>query len=63
MRLIFFIIILSLVAIIPYGIWISIGIFFVWLLYKLRNLKGIQIEIVSQRKQNEYDAEILEEMK
>ena len=63
MRLIFFIIILSLLAIIPNGIWISIGIFFVWLLYKLRNLKGIQIEIVSQRKQNEYDAEILEEMK
>jgi len=63
MRLVFFVIILGVISIIPFGIWVSAGIFSVWLLYKLKNLEGIQIEIVKQKKQNEYDAEILEEMK
>ena len=63
MRLIFFIIILGLIAVIPNGIWVSIGIFLIWILYKIKNLEGIQIEIIKQKKQNEYDDEILEEMK
>ncbi len=63
MRLLVFIIILGLIAIIPNGIWISGATFLIWLFYKLKNLKGIQIEIVNHKKQNEYDNEILEEMK
>lgn len=63
MRLIIFIIILGLIAIIPNGIWISIGIFLIWILYKIKNLMGIHLEIVNQKKQNEYDDEILEELK
>ena len=63
MRLVVFIIIFGLIAIIPNGIWISVGIFLVWLFYKLRNIEGMQIEIVKQKKQKEYDAEILEGMK
>lgn len=63
MRLVVFIIILGLIAVIPNGIWISIGIFLIWLLYKLRDLEGIQIEIVEQKKQDEFDPEILEEMR
>lgn len=63
MRLLVLIIILGLIAIIPNGAWISVGVFLIWLFYKLKNLQGIQIEIVKQKKQNEYDSEILEEMK
>lgn len=63
MRLFVLIIILGLIAIIPNGIWISAGVFLIWLFYKLKDLQGIQIEIIAQRKQNEYDSEILEEMK
>ena len=63
MRFIGFIIILGFIAIIPNGVWISTGVFLVWLLYKLKNLRGIQIEIINQRKQNEYDEETLEQMK
>jgi len=63
MKLVVFIIILGLIAVIPNGIWISAGIFSVWLLYKLKNIDGVQIEIVKQKKQNEYDDEILEGMR
>ena len=63
MKFFVFIIILGLIAVIPNGIWISTGVFLVWILYKLKNLEEIQIEIVKQRKQKEYDTEILEEMK
>jgi len=63
MRIVFFGIILGIITIIPFGIWISGGIFLVWLFYKIKNLKGIQIEIVNHKKQNEFDDEILEEMK
>lgn len=60
MRLVVFAIILGVISVIPFGIWISAGIFSVWLLYKLKNLDGIQIEVI---KKNQYDPEILEEMK
>ena len=60
MRIIVLIIILGLIAIIPNGIWISTGVFLIWLVYKLKNLDGIQIEIVQK---NQYDPEILEKMK
>jgi len=60
MKIIILGVILGIIAIIPFGIWVSIGIFSVWLFYKLKNLDGIQIEII-QKKQ--YDPEILEEMK
>ena len=63
MRLIFFIIILTLIAVIPNGIWVSIGIFLIYGFFKIKNLKVIQIETIHHRKQNEYDDEILEEMK
>ena len=63
MRLSVLIIILGVIAIIPNGIWISAGVFLIWLFYKLKDLQGIQIEIINQKKQNEYDSEILEEMK
>ena len=63
MRLIFFIIILTLIAVIPNGIWVSIGIFLIYGFFKIKNLKVIQIEMIHHRKQNEYDDEILEEMK
>jgi len=63
MKLVVFIIILGLIAVIPNGIWISAGIFLVWLLNKLKNIDGIQIEIVKQKKQNEYDDKILEGMR
>jgi len=60
MRIVFLGIILGVIATIPFGIWISLGIFFVWLFYQLKNLDGIQIEVVQK---NQYDPEILEEMK
>ncbi len=60
MRIVFLGIILGVIAAIPFGIWISLGIFSVWLLYKLKNLDGIQIEVIQK---NQYDPEILEEMK
>ncbi len=60
MRLVFFAIILGIIAVIPFGIWISMGIFSIWLLYKLKNLDSIQIEVVQK---NQYDPEILEQMK
>ena len=60
MRIVFFVIILGVIAVIPFGIWISMGIFSVWLFYKLKNLDGIQIEVIQK---NQYDPEILEEMK
>ena len=63
MRLLVLIIILGLIAIIPNGVWISVGVFIIWLFYKLKDLQVIQIEIIQQKKQNEYDSEILEEMK
>lgn len=60
MKLVFFAIILGVISVIPFGIWISVGIFSVWLLYKLKNLDGIQIEVIQK---NQYDPEILEAMK
>ena len=60
MRIVFFAIILGVIAIIPLGLWISIGIFSIWLLYKLKNLDGIQVEIIQK---NQYDPKILEQMK
>jgi len=60
MKIIILGVILGIIAVIPLGIWISLGIFSVWLLYKLKNLDGIQIKII-QKKQ--YDPEILEKMK
>jgi len=60
MRLVFFAIILGIIAVIPLGIWISMGIFSVWLFYKLKNLNGIQVEIIQK---NQYDPETLEQMK
>ena len=60
MRIIVLIIILGLISIIPNGIWISAGVFLIWLVFKLKNLNGISIEIV---KKNQFDPEILEEMK
>lgn len=63
MRLVFFAIILGVISIIPNGIWVSLGIFLILAFYKLQNLNGIQVEIVKQKKQDEYDSEILEEMK
>ena len=60
MRIVFFIIILGIIAVIPFGIWVSAGIFSLWLLYKLKNLDGIQVEIIQK---NQYDPEILEQMK
>ena len=59
MRILFFAIILGIIAIIPLGIWVSVGIFSIWLLYKL-NLDDIQIKIIQK---NQYDDEILEQMK
>jgi len=63
MKLVVFIIILGLIAIIPNGIWISIGVFLIWFLYRLKNFDGIQIEIVKQKNQDEYDDKILDQMK
>jgi len=60
MRIVFLGIILGVIAVIPFGIWISMGIFSVWLFYKLKNLDGIQIEIIQK---NQYDPETLEQMK
>jgi len=60
MRIVFLGIILGVIAVFPLGIWISLGIFFIWLFYQLKNLDGIQIEIIQK---NQYDPEILEEMK
>ena len=60
MRLVFFAIILGLIAVIPFGVWVSMGLFSVWLFYKLKNLDGIQIDVIQK---NQYDPEILEEMK
>ena len=60
MRIVFFVIILGVIAIIPFGIWISMGIFSIWLFNKLKNLDDIQIEVIQK---NQYDPEILEEMK
>jgi len=60
MRLVFFAIILGVILVIPYGIWIFVGILSIWLFYKLKNQYGIKIDII-QKKQ--YDSETLEEMK
>ena len=60
MRIVFLGIILGVIVVIPFGIWISIGIFSVWLFYKLKNLDGIQIKIIQK---NQYDPETLEQMK
>ena len=60
MRLVFLGIILGVILVIPYGIWIFLGILCLLLLYKLKNLESIQIKII-QKKQ--YDSETLEEMK
>jgi len=60
MRIVFLGIILGVIAVIPFGIWISLGIFFIWLFYQLKNLDGIQTEII---KKNQYDSETLEQMK
>ena len=60
MRIVFLGIILGVIAVIPFGIWVSLGIFSIWLFYQLKNLDGIQIEVVQK---NQYDPEILEEMK
>ena len=60
MRLVFLGIILGVILVIPYGIWIFLGILCLLLLYKLKNLESIQIKII-QKKQ--YDSETLEEIK
>ncbi len=60
MRIVFFAIILGVIAVIPFGIWVSMGIFSVWLLYKLKNLDGVEIEVIQK---NQYNPGILEEMK
>ena len=60
MRLVFFVMILGVIAVIPLGIWLAIGILSIWLLYKLKNLDGIQNEVIQK---NQYDPEILKEMK
>lgn len=60
MRLLFFAIILGLIAVIPFGVWISIGIFSIWLLCKLKNLDSINVKIIQK---NQYDPETLEQMK
>ena len=60
MRIVFFVIILGVIAVIPLGIWISMWIFSVWLLHKLKNLDSIQIKVIQK---NQYDDKILEEMK
>ena len=60
MRIVFLGIILGVIAVIPLGIWVSLGIFSIWLFYQLKNLDGIQFEVVQK---NQYDPEILEEMK
>jgi len=60
MKIIILGVILGIITIIPFGICVSIGIFSIWLLYKLKNLDGIQIEIIQK---NQYDPEILEQMK
>jgi len=60
MRIVFFVIILGVITAIPFGIWVSIGIFSIWLLYKLKNFDGIQIEIIQK---DHYDPETLEQMK
>lgn len=60
MRIVFLGIILGVIAVIPFGIWVSLGIFSVWLFYKLKNLDEIQIEVIQK---NQYDPKTLEEMK
>ena len=60
MRIVFFAIILGIIAVIPLGIWISMGIFSIWLLYKLKNRDDIQIEVIQK---NQYDLKTLEQMK
>ena len=60
MRIVFLGIILGVIAIIPFGVWISMGIFSVWLFYKLKNLDDIHVEIIQK---NQYDPETLEQMK
>ena len=60
MRIVFLVIVLGVITVIPFGIWISLGIFSIWLFFKLKNLDDIQIEIIQK---NQYDPEILEEMK
>jgi len=60
MRIVFLGIILGIIAVMPLGIWVSLGIFSIWLLYKLKNLDGIQIKVIQK---NQYDPEILEQMK
>jgi len=60
MRIVFLAIILGVIAAIPFGIWVSLGIFSIWLFYQLKNLDGIQIEVIQK---NQYDPEILEQMK
>ena len=60
MQLVFFVIILGFIAVIPFGVWVSLGIFSIWLFYKLKNFEGIQVEIIQK---NQYDPETLEQMK
>ena len=60
MRIVFLGIILGVIAVIPFGIWVSLGIFSIWLFYKLKNFEGIQVEIIQK---NQYDSETLEQMK
>jgi len=59
-RLLFFVIILGLIAVIPFGVWVSIGIFSIWLFNKLKSLDGVQVKIIQK---NQYDPDILEQMK
>lgn len=60
MRIVFLGIILGVIAVIPFGIWVSLGIFSIWLFYQLKNLDSIQIEVIQK---NQYNSEVLEEMK
>ncbi|MBL7002159.1 MAG: hypothetical protein ISR80_05325 [Nitrosopumilus sp.] len=60
MRIVILGIILGIIAVIPFGVWVSMGIFSIWLLYKLSNLDDTQIEVIQK---NQYDPEILEQMK
>ena len=60
MRIVILGIILGIITVIPFGVWVYLGIFSIWLFYKLKSLECIKFEIVQK---NQYDDEILDEMK
>lgn len=60
MRIIFFAIILGLIAMIPFGVWVSIGLFSIWLYSKSQSIEDVDSDFIQK---HQFDFKILEEMK